>query len=886
MQNTATIQREGGAVRLTRIVAGIGALIALSLAVTASSASATTVYNYVYSGSYFDGSGAGKQFDVRVGGIEYDRANHIFYIGDSSQGYEHGIPGWVTKITPAGAGVNFAATGTPQIYSPRNPLLPEFELIFPFSEPSLTLDQTGGPDDGNLYATGGGRIYGWDEEGNPIPGFESDQSEGGMGITTLSDGNLFANAGGRGTNALISPEGALLASYHAGSPGLDPSVNGKWSESGTLLRVVADSEDSIYGIKAGTEIGFENTNGVGKLIKADAKAKEKYEVNEFERSFTPNQATRGIAVDLSNDSVFDVRGNNTFESYDKEGRLLGGGWGGPDAGHSYLGLSGEPIGIAVDPANHDVWIANRRDYGGEVAPYREIRSDRTSHHPEKHRDHPGLQRPDREHDRPPWDDQSRQRRHDRLSLRIRHQPETGHQRALPGQRRPTSIIGGTGDVEVDQRPDRRQTRHPLLVQGLLEKRQQPGRAEQHAELHPAGETDRRHDGRRPDQHRRRPAQHRIQPERRQRQRPLRVRRQGRAAGPVDAGDRRPSASRRRTKTSRAPPNTNRASTKNQLVVTGLTPDTPYEYRAVVTNEAGVTNSPIGEFRTYPPDAGTDPCANVQVRKQTGSGAAARLPRLRARLGGQRRRLRRRVRHRARPGAARRLPAGDGQPPLLPPLRRRSRASPGSPTNLGLDPYIARRGGRRLAAPNTSACRRTGWTTKAPSAHRCWARTPPCTSSPSAAATSAIRATPTARPTSRCASPTGSSSRAWRDRSNPAGNPAGRVAQPFSADGNHFVFGSTAEFEAAGDAGGSIYDRNLSTNTTQVVSTLPGGATITGGEVGELDISGDGSRIVVGKRISTGPTGNEYWHLYMHIGNVAELVRPDPGGDRRAPSTTA
>lgn len=114
---------------------------------------------------------------------------------------------------------------------------------------------------------------------------------------------------------------------------------------------------------------------------------------------------------------------------------------------------------------------------------------------------------------------------------------------------------------------------------------------------------------------------------------------------------------------------------------------------------------------------------------------------------------------------------------------------------------------------------------------------------------------------------------------PAANPAGRVAAPFSRDGVHFVFGSMRLFEPAGLEGGlAIYDRNLATGKTQVVSTLPNGGTISGSEPAELGISADGSRIAIGERLATDAAGNDYYHLYMHLGG-------DPNSVDLTPATT-
>ena len=53
-------------------------------------------------------------------------------------------------------------------------------------------------------------------------------------------------------------------------------------------------------------------------------------------------------------------------------------------------------------------------------------------------------------------------------------------------------------------------------------------------------------------------------------------------------------------------------------------------------------------------------------------------------------------------------------------------------------------------------------------------------------------------------------------------------------------------------------------------------------VGELDVSADGSRILIGRKVSTDSDGNSYWHLYMNIGDAGENGRPDADRERRRP----
>jgi NHL repeat len=117
-------------------------------------------------------------------------------------------------------------------------------------------------------------------------------------------------------------------------------------------------------------------------------------------------------------------------------------------------------------------------------------------------------------------------------------------------------------------------------------------------------------------------------------------------------------------------------------------------------------------------------------------------------------------------------------------------------------------------------------------------------------------------------------------------PAGEVKKPLSAEGSHFVFGSKQQFTSAGNSNGTdatIYDRNLTVpigkNNPRAVSVLPSAAAIQNGEnVTELDISSDGSRILIGQLVSTDAAGNHYYHLYMHVGGASTSIDLTPGAN--------
>ena len=48
------------------------------------------------------------------------------------------------------------------------------------------------------------------------------------------------------------------------------------------------------------------------------------------------------------------------------------------------------------------------------------------------------------------------------------------------------------------------------------------------------------------------------------------------------------------------------------------------------------------------------------------------------------------------------------------------------------------------------------------------------------------------------------------------------------------------------------------------------------DVSELDLSSNGSRVLIGTKVSDDAAGNEYAHLYMHLGTSPDSVDLTPG----------
>lgn len=317
--------------------------------------------------------------------------------------------------------------------------------------------------------------------------------------------------------------------------------------------------------------------------------------------------------------------------------------------------------------------------------------------------------------------------------------------------------------------------------------------------------------------------------------------------------------------------------KNLVIhVGGLEPNTTYHYKVVATNSIGSSETADKTFHTYPAPAFNDPCPNALSRQQTG---AAFLLDCRsyeivsaAYAGGYN------VESDLVPGQIPYpgYPEADGK--VLYAVHAGGIPNSGSPTNRGPDPYVATRGS-------------DGWSTKYVGIPASPSPSTNPFSSTLAGAGSGLEAFAFSGP-NICAPCFNDGSAGIPLRlangelvqgmvgSEPVINPtpAGTVAKPLSADGSHFIFGSTQKFEPDGNSGEiSIYDRFLAPGGgTYVVSKTPLGATMSGpasgvGSLAELDVSKDGSRILLGQLVSTDAKGNSYYHLYMNVGDASKTI---------------
>lgn len=322
-------------------------------------------------------------------------------------------------------------------------------------------------------------------------------------------------------------------------------------------------------------------------------------------------------------------------------------------------------------------------------------------------------------------------------------------------------------------------------------------------------------------------------------------------------------------------NKNEGVQKVSTALSGLTPSTPYHWRVVATNANSTVKGPDHLFTTFPTNpSGPDPCPNAQVRQQTG---ASLLLDCRAyeltsagNTGGYD------VQSDLVPGQEVFAPQPGAVDRVLYSIHFGTIPGTGDPTNLGPDPYIATRGGN-------------AWTTEyvgipasgTPSTEPFGS---PLAGSDSGLTTFAFGGSDLCEPCFEDGSsgipirmPNGSIVQGMKGSLSPAGaTPSGYIGRPLSANGSHLVFGSTSKFEPDGNSGSiTIYDRDLIAGSSHVVSKKPEGGTMTGAGIGELDISDDGARILIGNLVSTDSAGNNYWHLYMNVGDASQTIDLTP-----------
>jgi hypothetical protein len=841
----------GNRVGLRRLLTCAGACLALSLATSVASASAQTVYDYAYSGTYIDGSTIGKPFDGNLTGLAFDRHSQRLMVADAS------TPSVISRFTTAGAPVAFAAVGTPWFQ-----IEPSIE-----SFADIAVDQSGGATDGNFYVRNGGFagsvITGYRADGSPLS--VNPKGAGGefsCGLAVSPDGSELLHSARGGIFHYKTSTGDLIGTDFIGPEGMQPGVKVRGGELLVACHMAFDNNGDLYAISGN---GF----GGSTAFKLRPNGLQYYMLNHREDS-------TGLAVDSSDNDVF-VLNSSSFEMYDEKGRLLGSGWGSPEG--PYPGVE-NAHGITVDPATHDVWISNRHPYSaGGITRVEKFVPTHPHVIPDTTATAPKYPDPAGEHMIMTGivnaDGVETNNCHFEYGIEppgVTEGVRTGAEYEVLNQSVPCqqgNKFSGTEDHVVSAEiPTEKGSRYFYKLSAKNVENNQVATSNVEKFL-PQGKpifpgflaVDRINtDGVR--------FLTEFDPN------------GGNASyhfewGPKGSGfdESTPESA---TVGFLSPPTLFNGENiylpgikKVNAETKGLEPGVTYEYRAVISDEAGTVVTPTQEFTTYRPDSGTDACGNAEVRRQTGGSL---LPDCRAYelvsaadQGGY--------------DVESELAAGQNELDAYPDAKDRLLYSmhfgflpgiAGSPTNLGLDPYLAVRGSggwstRYVGLPADGMADRGAFGS-------------PLSGADSGLETFAFGGDDICSPCFADGStnvplrrPSGALEEGMQGTPSPPADPVGEVRKPLSADGSHLIFATDQKFAPAADSGSMwVYDRDLATDTTQLVSTTPAGAPIAG-EVAELDVSSDGSRVLIGKPVGKDGAGNTLYDLYMHVGGSADSI---------------
>jgi hypothetical protein len=343
----------------------------------------------------------------------------------------------------------------------------------------------------------------------------------------------------------------------------------------------------------------------------------------------------------------------------------------------------------------------------------------------------------------------------------------------------------------------------------------------------------------------------------------------------------------------------RAPTGVTVPLSRLEPGTIYRYRFVAENAGGSATGLVRSFATLPfVNEFNDVCANAHVRQQT---SAAQLLDCRAyELVSAADTAGYDVESSLIPGQSPFASYPDAQGRVLYGVHNGGIPGTGNPTNRGLDPYLALRGaegwsttyvgipaninGKTAPFSSTLGEADAGLDTFAFAGPELCA---PCFTKKGAIETGIPLHLPSGELIQGMAGPV---------KPEPTATPDGHIGQYLSANGEHLVFGSTSRFAEGGNEGTgdvSIYDRNLATGKTRVVSNGPttedfpvplpclqgAGQCHSPADpngIAELGISANGSRILLAQKVSEDADHNPYWHLYMEVNDSISSIDLTPG----------
>ena len=306
--------------RSTRILFGIAAAVAACLLLAVGSASAKTVYKYVYSGESFDGSGSTKGQFKSLAGIDYEPATEKLYVSVP------GSPGIISKFNKNGTPANFSAL--------NNGAGRDYIDLESQASGEISVDTSNNPSTkGNVYLQAGGTFFGYHPNGLLIePAFRSEKFGGGFQPGVSFDQGCGSASGPNGeywdfTQSNGQPEIHLrnLDTYKAEVTYLTENTFG----SPHMCRLKLDSQANFYGFNEEGSFGPQAAiklppepvvNGAGGTVARPPERERFYRLNASCCGQELNNGNSGqhIGIDRSDDDVFLVESHIVPPEYNNE----------------------------------------------------------------------------------------------------------------------------------------------------------------------------------------------------------------------------------------------------------------------------------------------------------------------------------------------------------------------------------------------------------------------------------------------------------------------------------------------------------------------------------------------------------------------------------------
>ncbi|HTA05441.1 MAG TPA: hypothetical protein VK774_03670, partial [Solirubrobacteraceae bacterium] len=293
-----------------KLLAGI--CLALLVLLALSAAAAQAAIDHPYTGVSFGPSGIGAGSFSEPQAVTVDQSTGDVFVVDNGEG------GRVYKFDAGGEPVDFSSSGTNVIEGIGSGFVAEEEIA---------VDQSGGPDDGDIYVSNGSVVKIYGKTGT----FLGELSGGEMcGVAVDPSGNVYVG---------IFPE-TVRRYAPSSSPVTNADENGSMGGLERICNIAVDGESSVYaatwsgGVTKYDALQFGSLSAIGTVLDASA------------RTLAVDPAAGGVFLDQQRDIA-------QYDGSTEPPTQIGA------TGASGEGALRESFGVAYDHASDELYASNQ-----------------------------------------------------------------------------------------------------------------------------------------------------------------------------------------------------------------------------------------------------------------------------------------------------------------------------------------------------------------------------------------------------------------------------------------------------------------------------------------------------------------------------------------------